>query len=428
MISLRNGFDRAQAGWEMHDLMAELFPICRSITGNGVRSTLERLARDIPLERVEIPSGTQVLDWTVPREWNIRDAYIKDSSGHKIVSFKDSNLHVVSYSVPIHERLSLDQLRPHLHTDPEHPDWIPYRTTYFKEDWGFCLPHSRLEDLSSGEYEVRIDSTLEDGHLSMGECVIRGATDAEILISAHVCHPSMCNDNLSGVVVAACLAGHLAKASTNYSYRFILAPGTIGAIAWLATHEDVLDKVHAGLVLACIGDAGPPTYKRSRRSNTEIDRAAARVVGHRVEEFVPYGYDERQYCSPGYDLPVGCLTRTPYERFPEYHTSADDLDFVRPAHLADSVDTILRILDVIENNRTYINLYPKGEPRLGARGLYRSVGGSASPINELALLWVLNLSDGDHSLLDISERSGMEFEDVAASAEALVDAGLLAEK
>jgi aminopeptidase-like protein len=426
MISLFSEFMDGTVGRDMHSLMAELFPICRSITGDGLRATLARLEKEIPLSQTEIPTGTAVLDWRIPQEWNIADAYIKGPDGTKVVDLNESNLHVVNYSIPIHETMSLKELRPHLHSDPAHPEWIPYRTSYYEPEWGFCLQHARLSELRDGNYEVVIDTRLEDGHLTFGECVLPGETDEEVLISSHVCHPSMCNDNLSGVVVAAWVARHLAERTTRYTYRFIFAPGTIGAIAWLATHEDVVARVHGGLVLACVGDSGEPTYKRSRRSTSEIDRAAAITLSPaQVEEFVPYGYDERQYCSPGYDLPVGCFTRTPFERFPEYHTSADDLNFVRPEFLADSAASVLRILEIVENNRKYINLSPKGEPRLGARGLYRAMGGSAAEPSRLALLWVLNQSDGEHSLLDICERSRLPFADVVLAADALTNANLL---
>jgi aminopeptidase-like protein len=433
MKPLRSGLDTPTAGIAMHELMAELYPVCRSITGQGVRTTLERIGKEIPLESREVQTGTQVLDWTIPKEWNIRDAYVKDSSGRRVIDFNTSNLHVLNYSVPIDQHMSLDELRPLLFSDPDHPDWIPYRTSYYEERWGFCIEHNRLVELKDGTYEVRIDSTLEDGSLTFGECFIPGSSDREILISTHVCHPSMCNDNLSGVVVATYLARQLLEIQSHYSYRFLFVPGTIGSITWLSLNEDILHRISAGLVLACLGDAGPPTYKRSRRSDAEIDRAAAEVfhgLGHgdRIENFVPYGYDERQYCSPGFNLPVGCLTRTPFERFPEYHTSGDNLEFVRPEALGDSLELILRVFEVLENNRTYINLSPRGEPRLGARGLYRDVGGAPAPWDQLALLWVLNLSDGDHSLLDVAERSGIAFESIATAADALVQAGLLEER
>jgi aminopeptidase-like protein len=414
----------------MHAQMTELFPICRSITGDGVRSTLRIMAETIPLETREIPTGTPVLDWTVPKEWNISGASIRDPSGEVIVDFRTSNLHVVSYSIPVNRRMTLDELKPRLHTLPEHPDWIPYRTSYYEETWGFCLTDRTLQSLVDGDYDVRIDSVLTDGSLTLGEAVIDGATDREILVSTHICHPSMCNDNLSGVVISSYLARHLATVETRFTYRFLFVPGTIGAITWLALNESALDKIDAGLVLACAGDPGPLTYKRSRRGDASIDRAAGVVLatagsGATLEDFSPYGYDERQYCSPGFDLPVGCLTRTQYERFPEYHTSADNLDFVRPENLADTLLAVLRMFEVLERDEVYVNLNPKGEPRLGARGLYRSVGGRPPPFDTMALLWVLNLSDGKHSLLDIAERAETSFETVAAAAGALVEVGLL---
>jgi aminopeptidase-like protein len=431
--ALIDDLDLEAAGKDMHALMAELLPFCRSITGDGVRVTLRTLAETIPLEVQEVASGTPVLDWTVPKEWNIRGASIRDPAGDLIVDFRDSNLHVVSYSVPINKRMPLEELKPRLHSLPEHPDWIPYRTSYYEESWGFCVTDRLLHSLADGDYEVRIDSTLEDGFLSFGEAVIPGATDREVLISTHVCHPSMCNDNLSGVVISAYLARHLASVHTRYTYRFVFVPGTIGAITWLALNEGDLDRIDAGLVLACAGDPGPLTYKRSRRGNALIDRAAdvvlpASFAGASLEDFSPYGYDERQYCSPGFDLPVGCLTRTQYERFPEYHTSADDLDFVQPDNLADTLGAVLRLFEVVEGNETFINLNPKGEPRLGARGLYRSVGGEPPPWDTMALLWVLNLSDGRHSLLDIAERAGMRFEAAVGAADALIAVGLLERK
>jgi aminopeptidase-like protein len=431
--ALIDELDLVAAGKEMHGLMAELLPFCRSITGDGVRVTLRTLAETIPLEVQEVASGTPVLDWTVPKEWNITGASIRDPAGDLIVDFRDSNLHVVSYSVPVNKRMPLEELTPRLHSLTEHPDWIPYRTSYYEESWGFCVTDRLLHSLADGDYEVRIDSTLEDGFLSFGEAVIPGATDREVFISTHVCHPSMCNDNLSGVVISAYLARHLASVDTRYTYRFVFVPGTIGAITWLALNEGDLDRIDAGLVLACAGDPGPLTYKRSRRGNALIDRAAGVVLptsfaGASLEDFSPYGYDERQYCSPGFDLPVGCLTRTQYERFPEYHTSADDLDFVQPDNLADTLGAVLRLFEVVEGNETFINLNPKGEPRLGARGLYRSVGGEPPPWDTMALLWVLNLSDGRHSLLDIAERAGISFEAAGGAADALVAVGLLERK
>jgi aminopeptidase-like protein len=418
-------------GGEMHALIADLYPICRSITGDGLRETLHRLEAYIPLTVHEVASGTKVLDWTVPREWNIRDAYVKNSRGDRVVDFRRSNLHVLNYSIPVRRTVSLAELRAHCFTLPEHPDWIPYRTSYYQEAWGFCLTHRQLQALSEDEYEVVIDSTLVPGHLTYGELVLPGESAAEILISCHACHPALCNDNLSGVVVAAFLARHFQRQRHRYTYRFLFIPGTIGSITWLACNEAVVGRIKHGLVLASVGDAGPKHYKRSRRGNAEIDRAIAHVLRHsgqpfELMDFTPYGYDERQYCSPGYDLAVGCLSRTPYARYPEYHTSADDLEFVRPQALADSYATCLAAFDVLERNETCVNTNPRGEPQLGRRGLYEAIGGRAEErVNETALLWVLNLSDGRHSLLDIAERGDVPFAEIRRAATALAAHGLL---
>lgn len=421
----------------MHAFIAEAFPICRSITGDGVRRTLAMIAERIPLAIHEVPTGTQVFDWTVPREWNIRDAWIKDPSGRKVVDFQESNLHVLSYSVPIHARMPLSELKLHLFTLPFKPELIPYRTSYYREAWGFCLAHRQLEALPEGEYEVCVDSTLADGSLTYGECFLpglTGETEREVLLSTHVCHPSLANDNLSGLAVMTWLARELAaRPRRRYGYRFLFIPGTIGSITWLARNEERAGRIAHGLVAANLGDPGELHYKRSRRGSAEIDRAVKAVLEASgepfgVEEFVPFGYDERQYCSPGFDLPVGSLTRTPWGRYPEYHTSADDLAFVQPDALAGSLRTYLDVVDVLEGNRRYLNLNPKCEPQLGRRGLYRTIGGDdAGRARELALLWVLNQSDGEQSLLDIAERSSLSFTAIREAADALLTAGLLRE-
>jgi aminopeptidase-like protein len=417
-------------GEEMHRWVAELYPFCRSITGNGVRETLRRVGRILPLTLHEVPSGTRAFDWVVPAEWNIRDAWVKGSRGERVIDFRRSNLHVVSYSRPVKAHLSLAELKPHLHTLPEHPDWVPYRTSYYDAGWGFCLSHRELAALPEDDYEVCIDASLEPGHLTYGECVLPGSTTDEVLISCHTCHPSLCNDNLSGIVVAAGLGRALAARAHRYTYRILFIPGTIGSITWLARNEAAVDRIRHGLVLSCLGDAGRPTYKKSRRGDAEIDRAvrhvlAARGADHAIVDFAPWGYDERQYCSPGFDLPVGCLMRTPHGSFPEYHTSADDLDFVRPAALADSLALCEAVVRVLEANRAYRSRNPKCEPQLGRRGLYGALGGAARRDTELAMLWILNLSDGRHDLLAIADRSGIAFQVVAQAAELLVAKGLL---
>jgi aminopeptidase-like protein len=417
----------------MYACVQDLYPLCRSITGDGLRETLRRLGRHVPLVLHEVPTGTPVFDWVVPKEWNIRDAWVKSASGERVVDFRRSNLHVVNYSVPVRARMPLAELKAHLHTLPEHPDWIPYRTSYYEETWGFCVSQRQMEMLPEGEYEVCIDSTLAPGHLSYGECSLSGETPGEILISCHVCHPSLANDNLAGATVAAFVAKLLRGLALRYSYRFLFIPGTIGSIAWLSRNETTVGQIKAGLVLAGLGDSGIPTYKRSRRGDAAIDRAVAHVLGSRggesrIAEFSPHGYDERQYCSPGFNLPVGCLMRTPPGHYPEYHTSADNLELVRPAALADSLALALTVIDLLEADRTYLNQNPKCEPQLGKRGLYRPMGGlRGTGVEEMAVLWVLNLSDGHHRLLEIAERSGYPFEAVRRTAEVLVEQGLLKE-
>jgi aminopeptidase-like protein len=423
----------SSVGNQLHEFVTELYPICRSITGDGVRETLQRVGERIPLEVHEVPSGTQVFDWTVPPEWNIRDAYVEDVHGERVVDFRACNLHVVSYSTPVRARMSLEDLKEHLSTIPERPELIPYRTSYYRRDWGFCLSYDVLRGLKDGEYDVCIDSTLEEGHLTYGECFLPGERDDEVLISAHVCHPSLANDNLSGVAVATFLAHTLAGQPRRLSYRFVFVPGTIGAIVWLSENRATVSRIKHGLVLTGVGDAGSPTYKRSRRGNAVIDRAFMHVLtesggDYQVVDFSPYGYDERQYCSPGFDLPVGCFMRTPWGHYPEYHTSADNLDFVHAESLADSLAKVIAALSVVENDATYVNLNPYCEPQLGRRGLYRAAGGlKRESVDELALLWVLNLSDSRHSLLEIAERSGLAFEAVRAAALALLETGLLEE-
>lgn len=415
------------SGEWMRELIARAYPICRSITGDGLRQTLALLQDYLPLELTEVPTGTRVLDWEIPNEWNIRDAYVADSSGRRVIDFREHNLHVVNYSAPVRRRMRLDELRPRLHTVPGQPDWIPYRTSYYNADWGFCLSERRLEKLQDDEeYEVVIDSTLEPGALSYGELLIPGASDEEVLISAHCCHPSLCNDNLAGIAVAVALARELRERRKRYSYRFVFAPGTIGAIAWLAANREAGARVRHGLVLALLGDPGPQTYKRSRQGNAVIDRAAAHVLGGaRVRDFDPEGYDERQYGSPGFNLPVGRLTRSPHGEYPEYHTSADNLDLVQPAFLEESLANVRAILDVVERNRVYRNLAPYGEPQLGRRGLYQHFGGPGGEARRKAVLWVLNMSDGQTPLLDVAERCGIAFREIAEAAELLLRHELL---
>ena len=432
----RAALDLPLLGAEMHALVRELYPICRSITGDGVRRTLRALARVAPLELVEVASGTPVLDWTVPREWNIRDAWVADASGRRVIDFRASSLHVVNYSAPVRTHLAFAELRARLHALPDHPDWIPYRTSYYEETWGFCLTQRQLDALEArgdrAEYEVVIDSTLTPGHLTYGELMLPGELEDEILISAHVCHPSLADDNLSGLAVAATLARHLSRRPRRHTLRFLFAPGTIGAITWLARNRERASRIKHGLTVTCLGDAHPFTYKRTVGGAAPIDRAAAHVLArhagqaHETIDFFPYGYDERQYNSPGFRLPVGSLMRGRHGQFPEYHTSADNPDFVSAERLAESLGVLAEIVDVVDGDRRYRNLAPEGEPQLGKRGLYRALGGTNIPNLQLAMLWALNLSDGEHSLLDIAERAAMDFTTVRAAADLLAQHGLLA--
>jgi aminopeptidase-like protein len=422
----------------MYQLITELYPICRSITGDGLRQTLAIISRALApsaLRLTEVASGTEVLDWTVPREWNVRDAFIADEAGRRVVDFQRHNLHVVNYSVPVRATMTLAELRPHLHTLPAHPDWIPYRTSYYEDAWGFCLPQRQLDTLlargESVQYDVRIDSTLATGSLTYGELVLPGDSEDEVLISTHVCHPSLADDNLSGVAVSVFLARALAaRARRRLTFRFLYAPGTIGAITWLARNRERARRIKHGLTLTCLGDAHQFTYKRTLAASADIDRAATHVLAHaglphQTIDFFPYGYDERQYNSPGFRLPVGSLMRGRHGQFPEYHTSGDDLAFVSPERLAESYDVMSAILDVLDGNARYRNLAPDGEPQLGRRGLYRAMGGTDIPGLQLAMLWVLNLSDGTRTLLDVAERSGMPFRAIRAAADLLAQHALL---
>jgi aminopeptidase-like protein len=419
--------DPATVGDELVALMRELFAIPRSLTGNGVRDTLAVLARDVPIEIVETPSGTQIFDWVVPPEWNLRAAWIDAPSGDRVVDAADSPLHVLGYSLPVDTMISLDELRGHIFTHPADPDLTPYRTSYWEPQWGFCMSRRQLNSLEDGDYRVVIDTSLEGGSLTSGELRIAGAYRSEFLLSTYVCHPALANDNLSGVVLLWAIARTLVQQRLSHTYRLLWSPGTLGPLCWLSRNLDELDRVQHGLVISCVGDPGPLRYKQSRRGDAMIDRAAAQILRRESESIVsqwqPSGGDERQYCSPGFDLPVGTLSRTPHGLFPEYHSSADDLTLVTPDALGSSFRAALEIIDVVETNACYRNLSPYGEPQLGRRGLYQSVPDGTNP--EMALLWVLNLSDGEHDLLEIAERSGMPFEAIRDAAAALEESGLL---
>lgn len=421
----------AGVGQQLHALASQLYPICRSITGNGVRQTLDLIARRIELQRREVASGTKVFDWEVPLEWNIDDAYLLGPDGERVVDFRAHNLHIVSYSEPVRRTLTLEEIAPHLYSLPSRPDWIPYRTSYYRRHWGFCMRDRVLQLLRPGRYQVRVDSSLAAGSLTYAECVLPGKSKEEILFFTHICHPSLANDNTSGMAIATFLASWIATQPRRYSYRFVFAPGTIGSLCWLSRNQQRLKFVRHGLVLGLLGDSGALTYKRSRRGNCEIDQLLSYLVASvdppgRVIDFEPYGYDERQLCSPGFNLPVGRLTRSVNDGYPEYHSSADDLALISPGQLERGLEVCQRAVEILESNRRYINRSPKGEPRLGKRGLYGAMGGRSPADRERAMLWILNQSDGGASLLDIAQRSGLSYAAIQTAAEELSNAGLLA--
>ncbi|HEY3731881.1 MAG TPA: DUF4910 domain-containing protein [Steroidobacteraceae bacterium] len=408
----------------------ELYPICRSITGNGVRQTLRLINRHIELDWHEVPSGTKVFDWEVPLEWNIEAASVCDPDGRAVVDFAAHNLHILNYSEPVRTSLPLAELKPHLHSIAAHADWIPYRTSYYRRQWGFCLRHRELQGLRAGNYEIRVDSSLAPGSLTYAESVIPGKSRQEVLFFTHICHPSLANDNTSGMSIATALAAWIASTPRRFSYRLVFAPGTIGSLCWLHRNQSRLKNVRHGLVLGLLADPAPFTYKRSRRGDCEIDALVEYVArgidaATRVIEFEPYGYDERQLCSPGFNLPVGRLTRSVNDGYPEYHSSADNLALLSAERLEQSLEACKQVVEVIESNRRYVNLSPRGEPRLGKRGLYGAMGGRSPAERERAMLWVLNQSDGSASLLQIAQRSGIPFGALKLAAAELQQAKLL---
>ncbi len=417
------------AGKDLYDLCQSLYPLCRSITGNGVRQTLAALQSFIPLKVREVPSGRRAFDWDVPLEWNLNEAFIETAAGERIVDTADHNLHIVSYSVPTDQTCTREELETHLHSLPDRPDWIPYRTSYYAPSWGFCLTDSQRRQLPPGPFRVKIDATLENGSLSYGELHIPGSTGRDILISTHVCHPSLANDNLSGIAVATHLARHFADRPLRYGLRFIFVPATIGAIVWLSENESIAADIRDGLVISGVGDRGRFTYKKSRRGDGAFDRIFPSLFENtedRVRPFFPYGYDERQYCSPGFDIAAGCLMRTPYGEYPEYHTSADNLDLICAESLQESLALCIRAIEEAQRPTRFVNLNPKCEPQLGKRGLYAPIGGeNESKQVQLAQLWMLSYSDGRHSLYDIHDLSGIDAATLAVAAQRLESAGLL---
>ena len=419
---------------ELEKYFDRLWPLNRSLTGNGNRETLKILSEISEIKISEIPSGTECFDWKVPEEWNVNEARIMDSKGKKIIDFKDNNLHLLGYSESYSGKLSLTDLKKHLFSLPGQPDVIPYLTSYYKKRWGFCLSDRQLKELKDGTYEVLIDSEFDPlGSMTIGESQIKGNTDKEILLSTYICHPSMANNELSGPLVAAFINRELSrKKNLRYTYRTVYLPETIGSIYYLSVNGDYLKKnLNAGYVITCIGDGGKFTYKKSRRGDSLSDRAAMLVLREKgnefnTEDFFPTGSDERQYCSPGFDLPVGSLMRTRYGKYKEYHTSADNKDFISFKAMEESVRMYIEILNVIENNYTYINQLPECEPQLGKRDLYPTIGSSKNTEEAVSsIMWMLNLSDGKNDMISIAERSGLPFELLHESALRLEEKGLL---
>jgi len=427
--------DSENLGQEMMDLMARLFPICRSLTGDGVRETLNILSDTLPLKIDQVPTGYQAFDWNVPREWNIRDAYVKDSSGERIIDFRKSNLHILNYSVPFSGTLTREELLPHLHAKPELPEAIPYMTSYYADRWGFCLSQNQLDTLPEGPFEVLVDSTLEDGQLTFAEAILPGSSRQEILFSTDVCHPSMAHNELSGPILTAFLHRLISPFEHRYTYRFVFLPETIGSLVFLTQNGDHLrQNLQAGYTVTCVGDAGPYTYKRSRQGTTAADQIAEhclRYLGSSadvvIKNFDPStGSDERQYCSPGFDLPVGSLMRTMYGEYPEYHTSLDNLDFVSAEGMAGTLKAYLRMVQLHELNQTYINKSPYGEPQLGKRGLYPTLGAQAeSPDAVTNIMYLLSYSDGSKSVVDIADLANRPAWTFTSEVQSLVDSGLL---
>jgi aminopeptidase-like protein len=415
----------------LEDYFDRLWPINRSIAGPGLRASLDILAEVIPTQRHRFPTGTKIFDWEVPREWEVREAYLVDPDGRRRADFAEHNLHLVAHSVPVRRRMSLDQLRPHLHSRPDQPDAIPYVLALYQESWGFCLADRELRELPDGEYEVVIDSELRPGHVEIGEAILPGDSEQEILFSSYLCHPSLANNELSGPLAMAFLYDRLKRRPhRRLTCRFVLGAETIGTLCFLSLRgRHLQEHLTAGYVVTCVGDRGRFTLKTSRRGDSDADRAAAVVLRetgeHAVRPFDPgNGSDERQYCSPGFDLPIASVMRTMYSCYPEYHTSLDDKSFIDFASLAESVDVYERIVDALESNAVWWNTIQSGEPQLGKRGLYPGTNDNA-PFELKPTMWMLNLADGRHDLLAIAQRSGQPLSGLIDAATKLSAAGLL---
>lgn len=417
-------------GRAMHDLMARLWPLCRSLTGDGVRRSFAILGETVPLAVHECPSGSRAFDWTVPDEWTVREAWIEAPDGSRIADFADNNLHLMSYSVPFEGELELAELKPHLHTRPDLPDAVPYVTSYYRRDWGFCLSHRQYEALRPGRYRVRVDTTLAPGSLTYADLVIPGETEDEVLLSTNICHPSMANNELSGPVMTAWLGRWLAAAPRRYTYRLVWVPETIGALVYISRHlEHLRARVVAGYQVVCTGGPGPFHYLKSRLGDTLADRAALHVLAHQQApcEVLDYRHresDERQYGAPGIDLPFGSLMKAKYRGYPQYHTSLDDLELVTAEQMQATFDLYVRIVETLEANRRYRTTV-LGEPQLGRRDLWPNTGGKPNAHLVDDLLALLSYSDGRHDLLDIAERHGNPVWQYRDAVGALVREGLL---
>ena len=421
----------AQTGQKMHELAQKLFPICRSITGNGVRETLRILKKEISIKVYEVPTGTRVFDWTVPKEWNISEAWIEDSKGQRIIDFANHNLHVVGYSVPVDMQISLSDLQEHLYSIPEQPNAIPYVTSYYQERWGFCMTHAMREKLSDDIYHVHIDSSLKDGSLTYGELIIPGESEKEIFLSTYICHPSMANNELSGPVVTTYLTKWIKSKPRHHTYRIIFIPETIGSLTYLSKNiDDMKRNIIAGFNVTCAGDDRANSFQSSRYGTTLADRVALRVLRKRHPNFKSYsfldrGSDERQYCSPGVDLPVVSIMRSHHTEFPEYHSSLDNLELITPNGLQGSFDILKECIETLENNPRYQPIF-QCEPQLGKRGLYSTLSRRGSKSNDSKLyLNILAYSDGTNDMDDLAELLHIPKEDILQAVKTLLNAKLI---
>lgn len=419
---------------ELEEYFDELWPICRSITGNGLRESFAILSKLIPLNITEVKTGTNVFDWTIPKEWNIKDAYIITPSGEKIADFNQNNLHVVGYSIPVNKEITYDELIGHLHTLPRLPNAIPYVTSYYKEKWGFCLSQNEFDRLpKSGKYKVFIDSELTNGSLTYGDFLLKGETEDEILISSYLCHPSMANNELSGPLTLSFLYQLVAGIpNRKYSYRFVLVPETIGTIAYLSDHKgELLKHVKGGFVLTCCGTNKPFVYKRSRQETSLTDIIAEHVLRNSSKEyslidFDPIGSDERQYCSPGFNLAIGSLMRSKYHEYEEYHTSLDNKSLISFEAIKESVEMYFQMIEAFELNHNYVNSVMFCEPNMGKRNLYEDLSGALVMPDKLATrMRLLNYMDGKNSLIGFCNKYNVNILDLRSEIELLLSKKVL---